>query len=81
VLPKAVKNEVEISGHQAAQARDGAAVSRFLRWVEEEAPNGGLDEMIAAEKLLGFRQGPRRPQGFELRHHFGVRAQRRPAPL
>ncbi len=56
VLPKAVKNPVEVAGHQAAQARDGAAVSRFLKWVEEEAPKGGLDEMIAADKLLGFRQ-------------------------
>jgi Xaa-Pro aminopeptidase len=56
VLPKATKNTVEIAGHQAAQARDGAAVSRFLKWVEEEAPKGGIDEMIAAEKLLGFRR-------------------------
>jgi Xaa-Pro aminopeptidase len=55
VLPKAIKNPVEVAGHKAAQARDGAAVSRFLRWVEQEAPNGGLDEMIAADKLLGFR--------------------------
>jgi Xaa-Pro aminopeptidase len=56
VLPKAVKNPVEVSGHKAAQARDGAAVSRFLKWIEEESPAGGLDEMIAQEKLLGFRQ-------------------------
>jgi Xaa-Pro aminopeptidase len=56
VLPKAIKNPVEIAGHKAAQARDGAAVSRFLKWVEEEAPKGGLDEMIAQEKLLGLRQ-------------------------
>jgi len=55
VLPKAIKNAAEIGGHQAAQARDGAAVSRFLRWIETEAPKGGLDEMIAADKLLGFR--------------------------
>lgn len=56
VLPKAVKNKVEIAGHQAAQARDGAAVSRFLKWVEEEAPKGGIDEQIAADKLLGLRK-------------------------
>lgn len=56
VLPKAVKNKVEIAGHQAAQARDGAAVSRFLKWVEEEAPKGGIDELIAADKLLGLRK-------------------------
>ena len=56
VLPKAVKNAVEIAGHHAAQARDGAAVSRFLKWVEDEAPGGGLDELIAADKLLGLRR-------------------------
>ena len=28
ILPKAIKNEVEISGHRAAQARDGAALCR-----------------------------------------------------
>src|SRR5918996_2699993 len=54
VLPKAVKNPVEVAGHKAAQARDGAAVSKFLRWVEEEAPKGGVDEIIAAEKLFGL---------------------------
>ena len=56
VLPKAVKNPVEVAGHKAAQARDGAAVSRFLKWIEQEALNGEVDEMIAADKLLGLRQ-------------------------
>ena len=56
VLPKAVKNAVEIAGHHAAQARDGAAVSRFLRWIEQTAPGGGVDELIAADKLLGLRR-------------------------
>ena len=55
VLPKAIKNSVEIAGHEAAQARDGAAVSRFLRWVEGEAPKGGLDEIIASDKLEALR--------------------------
>jgi Xaa-Pro aminopeptidase len=55
VLPKAIKNAVEIAGHEAAQARDGAAVSRFLRWVETEAPKGGLDEIIASDKLEALR--------------------------
>jgi Xaa-Pro aminopeptidase len=33
VLPKAVKNPVEQAGHRAAQARDGASVTRFLHWL------------------------------------------------
>jgi Xaa-Pro aminopeptidase len=56
VLPKAVKNPAEIAGHKAAQLRDGAALSRFLRWLSIEAPKGGLTEMAAAERLHQFRQ-------------------------
>jgi Xaa-Pro aminopeptidase len=56
VLPKAIKNEVEIAGHRAAQARDGAALSRFLHWLSIEAPKGGIDELSAAAKLQDFRQ-------------------------
>lgn len=56
VLPKAIKNAVEIAGHRAAQARDGAALSRFLHWLSVEAPKGGVDELSAAAKLQDFRQ-------------------------
>jgi Xaa-Pro aminopeptidase len=56
VLPKAIKNQAEISGHRAAQARDGAALSRFLHWLSVEAPKGDVDELIAVEKLQQFRQ-------------------------
>ncbi|MCY7270897.1 MAG: aminopeptidase P family protein [Sphingomonas bacterium] len=55
VLPKAIKNKAEIAGHQAAQARDGAAIARFLRWVEAEAPSGKLDELNASDRLQQFR--------------------------
>ena len=56
VLPKAIKNPVEIAGQQAAQERDGAAISRFLRWVEEEAPEGELDELGASDHLEALRR-------------------------
>jgi Xaa-Pro aminopeptidase len=55
VLAKAKKNPVEITGHKAAQARDGAAIVRFLHWLSIEAPKGGLTEMSAAAKLRAFR--------------------------
>ena len=55
VLPKAIKNAVEIAGHKAAQARDGAALSRFLHWLSVEAPKGGLDELTASDRLQAFR--------------------------
>ena len=55
VLPRAIKNPVEIAGHQAAQARDGAAMARFLKWIDDEAPKGGLDELTASDRLEAFR--------------------------
>src|SRR3546814_8872385 len=56
VLPKAVKNGTEIAGHKAAQARDGAALSRFLHWLSVEAPSGSLTEMAAADRLQALRE-------------------------
>ena len=56
VLPRAMKNQTEIEGHRAAQARDGAAVSRFLHWLSIAGPAGGETELSAAAKLLEFRE-------------------------
>lgn len=56
VLAKAIKNDAEISGHKAAQARDGAALARFLKWAEAEMPKGGVTELSAAERLQAFRE-------------------------
>jgi len=56
VLPKAIKNEAERAGHRAAQARDGAAVARFLHWLSVEGPKGTIDELSAAARLHEFRK-------------------------
>ncbi|WP_423140950.1 aminopeptidase P family protein [Parablastomonas sp. CN1-191] len=56
VLAKAIKNPVEQAGHRAAQARDGAAVSQFLRWLGEAAPKGDQTELSAAAALMERRQ-------------------------
>lgn len=56
ILDKAVKNPVEIAGMKAAHVRDGVALSRFLNWVEQEAPKGGVDELGAAARLETFRR-------------------------
>lgn len=55
LLPKAVKNAAEIAGTRRAHLRDGAAVTRFLCWLERTAPAGGLDEITVAEALERFR--------------------------
>jgi len=56
ILPKALKNDVEVAGQKAAQTRDGAVISRFLRWIDEEAPKGDVDELIASDHLEALRR-------------------------
>ena len=56
VLAKAIKNAAERQGHRDAQARDGAAMVKFLRWLEIEAPSGAIDELTAAARLAAFRE-------------------------
>lgn len=55
ILPKARKNAVEIKGARAAHLRDGAAIGRFLAWLDREAPGGKLDEITVAKTLEEFR--------------------------
>jgi len=56
ILAKAIKNAAEQQGHRDAQARDGAAVTKFLRWLEIEGPKGTVDELSAAARLQAFRE-------------------------
>jgi len=56
VLTKAIKNPAEVAGHRAASVRDGAAMVKFLHWVERECPRGGQTELSAAAQLLAFRE-------------------------
>lgn len=54
-LPKAAKNDVEVQGSRNAHTRDGAAVARYLAWLSDAAPKGGLKEIDASDKLASFR--------------------------
>ncbi len=56
VLPKACKNVTELAGARAAHERDGVALTRFLHWLVEQAPAGGVDELGAAAQLRRFRE-------------------------
>jgi Xaa-Pro aminopeptidase len=56
ILPKALKNSAEIAGQKAAQERDGAAIARFLHWIDEEAPKGDVDELKASDHLEALRR-------------------------
>jgi Xaa-Pro aminopeptidase len=55
-LMKAVKDPTEIAGARAAHIRDGAAVTRFLAWLDREAPQGKLTEIDAVAALESFRR-------------------------
>ncbi|UCE87163.1 MAG: aminopeptidase P family protein, partial [Deltaproteobacteria bacterium] len=56
VLAKALKNDVERAGMRACHVRDGAAVCRFLRWLEDALAQGARpDEVECADRLVAFR--------------------------
>ncbi len=54
LLPKACKNAVEQQGARAAHLRDGAALVRFLRWLDSAA--GYETETSAAAQLQALRE-------------------------
>ncbi|MGB6907970.1 MAG: aminopeptidase P family protein [Methyloceanibacter sp.] len=56
ILPKAIKTDAEIEGAHAAHLRDGAAMVRFLAWLDANSPSGRVDEVSAAMKLEEFRR-------------------------
>lgn len=55
-LPRAKKNAVELAGSRAAHKRDGAALVRFLAWVDAKVQNGGTDELLASDHLEALRR-------------------------
>ncbi len=57
VKAKAVKSAVEIENLKHCQARDGAAMIRFLMWLEEAMPQGSapVTELDAVSKLTALR--------------------------
>jgi len=55
ILPKARKNDAEIRGTRFAHSRDGVAVTRFLAWLDREAPKGTVDEITAVRTLEAMR--------------------------
>ncbi len=55
-LFKAAKNKTEIRGAKQAHRRDGAAMVKFLHWLEKAVPKSGVTELSAARKLETFRR-------------------------
>ena len=55
-LPRAAKNAVEIEGSRQAHIRDGAALTRFLHWVDTVAQETLPSEREVVTALEGFRE-------------------------
>ena len=55
-LPKACKNAVELEGIRVAHRRDGAAVSRFLNWLDHKSSAGNLREIEVSDRLQALRE-------------------------
>lgn len=54
-LLKAVRNEQEIAGIHEAMRKDGVALVKFLKWLEEAVPSGKETELSIDRKLHEFR--------------------------
>jgi Xaa-Pro aminopeptidase len=52
---KALKNEIEVEHMRSAMIKDGVAMTRFFKWMEENIGKIKITELSAAEKLQGFR--------------------------
>ncbi len=56
MLPRAVKNAVEIAGARSAHERDAAALARFLHWMATDAQTSLPDEIEVATRLEACRE-------------------------
>lgn len=57
LLPKAAKNATEVAGMKACHVRDGAAMAKFLAWLDNEVANQRLhDEGFLSDRLQAFRE-------------------------
>ena len=54
-LLKAIRDKQEIAGIHAAMQRDGVALVKFLKWLEEAVPSGKETELSVDRKLHEFR--------------------------
>lgn len=53
---KSIKNETEIEHLRKVHEKDGAAMVKFLYWLDKSIGNEKITEISAGEKLLSFRK-------------------------
>lgn len=59
LLPKAMKNPVELQGIRNAHILDGVAVTKLLCWLDEETQKRAVTELDVSDKLLSLRKAHR----------------------
>lgn len=52
---KSVKNEIEIEGVRRAMLKDGLALTRFFKWLDDNVKTGEITEITIGEQLRKFR--------------------------
>lgn len=65
-LPKARKSPAELQGSRTAHIRDGAAMVKFLCWLESQPGDGRISEIDAAKRLEQFRVAAGNTDGMPL---------------
>ena len=55
LLPKAVKNPVEVENERIAHIKDGVALTKFIYWLKRNVGKIPVTELSAEEKLYSFR--------------------------
>ena len=55
LLPKAVKNLVEVENERIAHIKDGVALTKFIYWLKRNVGKIPVTELSAEEKLYSFR--------------------------
>ncbi|MEI8273806.1 MAG: aminopeptidase P family protein, partial [Paludibacter sp.] len=53
---KSIKNEVEMAGVRRAMVKDGVALTKFFKWLEENVVSGKLTEVSVDKKLYQCRK-------------------------
>ncbi|USD34575.1 MULTISPECIES: aminopeptidase P family protein [Vibrio] len=53
---KARKNHTELASMEETLRKDGAAVVRFMKWLDEQVPSGKVTELNAEQTLMGYRK-------------------------
>lgn len=55
LLPKAIKNPVEVENERIAHIKDGVAVTKFIYWLKKNVGKMPITELSAGEYLNGLR--------------------------